>query len=85
MYGNSGSAPISIEANLDTQWIMAMGTFVNTTLYSYGLGANIIDQFLQWADEVGGQVQPPLVQSISFGQYGGGYDNSTGKSEKLKM
>lgn len=37
----------------------------------------IEDQFLDYTILVNGQNDPPLVHSISYGEYGGSYDNAT--------
>lgn len=78
VYGsNDGTARPSVEANLDVQYIMAAGPFVNTTDYKLTGSAGIEDQFLDYTILVNGQNQPPLVHSISYGEYGGSYDNTT--------
>ena len=74
---NNGNARPSVEANLDVQYIMAAGTFVNTTDYKLTGTGGIEDQFLDYTILVNGQNQPPLVHSISYGEYGGSYDNVT--------
>jgi len=71
-----------VEANLDVQYIMAAGTHVNTTDYKItssntGGSNNIEDEFLAYTILVNSQIQPPLVHSISYGEYGGSYDNTT--------
>lgn len=78
VYGkNDGKARPSVEANLDVQYIMAAGPFVNTTDYKITGNSNIEDEFLDYTILVNGQNQPPLVHSISYGEYGGTYDNVT--------
>jgi tripeptidyl-peptidase-1 len=74
---NNGDARPSVEANLDVQYIMAAGVFVNTTDYKITSGGNIEDEFLDYTILVNSQNQPPLVHSISYGEYGGSYDNTT--------
>ncbi len=56
---------------------MAAGVFVNTTDYKITSGGNIEDEFLDYTILVNSQNQPPLVHSISYGEYGGSYDNVT--------
>lgn len=68
---NNGDGRPSVEANLDVQYIMAAGVFVNTTDYKITSGGNIEDEFLDYTILVNGQNQPPLVHSISYGEYGG--------------
>lgn len=78
VYGkNDGTARPSVEANLDVQYIMAAGPFVNTTDYKITGSSNIEDEFLDYTILVNSQNQPPLVHSISYGEYGGSYDNTT--------
>jgi len=78
VYGtNDGTVRPSVEANLDVQYIMAAGPYVNTTDYKITGSSNIEDEFLDYTILVNGQNQPPLVHSISYGEYGGTYDNVT--------
>jgi tripeptidyl-peptidase I len=78
VYGsNDGTARPSVEANLDVQYIMAAGVFVNTTDYKITGTGSIEDEFLDYTILVNSQTQPPLVHSISYGEYGGSYDNAT--------
>jgi tripeptidyl-peptidase-1 len=74
---NNGAIKPSVEANLDVQYMMAAGPFVNTTDYKLVGGSNIEDIFLDYTILVNSQDQPPLVHSISYGEYGGSYDNAT--------
>lgn len=77
-YGtNNGETRPSVEANLDVQYIMAAGVFVNTTDYKFASSSNIEDEFLDYTILVNSQFEPPLVHSISYGEYGGSYDNVT--------
>jgi len=80
-YGiNNGDIRASVEANLDVQYIMATGVYVNTTTYkitSSARGESIEDEFLDYAYIVNNQTSPALVHSISYGEYGGSYDNET--------
>ena len=57
-YGyNNGDVRASVEANLDVQYIMAVGQFVNTTTYKIAEpGVGIEDQMLDYAYIVGNQV-----------------------------
>ena len=78
VYGtNDGDARPSVEANLDVQYIMAAGPFVNTTDYKITGTGSIEDEFLDYTILVNSQNEPPLVHSISYGEYGGSYDNVT--------
>jgi len=58
-YGsNNGAIRASVEANLDVQYIMAVGRFVNTSTYKIvETGVNIEDQMLDYAYIVGNQVR----------------------------
>jgi tripeptidyl-peptidase I len=77
-YGtNNGKIRGSVESNLDVQYVMAVGKYVNTSTYKLGYSANIEDGMLEYAYIVNNQTDPVLVQSISYGEYGGSYDNST--------
>lgn len=78
VYGtNNGNTRPSVEANLDVQYIMAAGPFVNTTDYKITGTGSIEDEFLSYTQLVNSQTDPPLVHSISYGEYGGSYDNAT--------
>lgn len=74
---NNGNSRPSVEANLDVQYIMAAGPYVNTTDYKITGSGNIEDEYLDYTILVNSQTQPPLVHSISYGEYGGSYDNVT--------
>jgi tripeptidyl-peptidase I len=77
-YGvNNGDIKASVEANLDVQYIMATGTFINTTSYKITSPSNIEDEMLNYAYIVNNETNPALVHSISYGEYGGSYDNAT--------
>lgn len=55
---NNGAIRASVEANLDVQYIMAVGQYVNTSTYKIvETGVNIEDQMLDYAYIVGNQVQ----------------------------
>ena len=56
---------------------MAAGVYVNTTDYKITGTGGIENEFLQYTQLVNSQNQPPLVHSISYGEYGGSYDNTT--------
>eukprot|EP00339_Tiarina_fusa_P004913 CAMPEP_0117044796 /NCGR_PEP_ID=MMETSP0472-20121206/31026_1 /TAXON_ID=693140 ORGANISM="Tiarina fusus, Strain LIS" /NCGR_SAMPLE_ID=MMETSP0472 /ASSEMBLY_ACC=CAM_ASM_000603 /LENGTH=486 /DNA_ID=CAMNT_0004756623 /DNA_START=155 /DNA_END=1615 /DNA_ORIENTATION=- len=78
IYGsNNPNGFISVEANLDVQYIMAIGGFIPTDDYVEPPNPNILDSFLDYTWVVGNQTNPPLVHSISWGEYGGSYDNKT--------
>ena len=78
VYGNNNpNGLISIEANLDVQYIMSLGAYVNTSDYVLPPSTNILDSFLDYTYIVGNQTNPPLVHSISYGEYGGQYNNAT--------
>jgi tripeptidyl-peptidase I len=78
IYGkNNGNGFISVEANLDVQYIMAIGAFIPTDDYVVPRNPDILDAFLQYQYVVGNQTNPPFVHSISWGEYGGDYDNKT--------
>ena len=74
---NNGAIKASVEANLDVQYIMAAGAWVETFTYKITDGADIEDEMLNYAYIVNNQSSPALVHSISYGQYGGSYDNAT--------
>jgi tripeptidyl-peptidase-1 len=60
--------------------LIGIGVYVNTSDYkitSTSLGESIEDEFLDYTLIVNSQVNPPLVHSISYGEYGGSYDNAT--------
>jgi len=78
IYGtNRPDLHTGIEANLDVQYAMGMGYYVNTTVYDNPFNPSIFDNFLEYTQLVNSQTQPPLVHSISFGDYGGNYPNET--------
>eukprot|EP01035_Chromulina_nebulosa_P019007 gene19007-24826_t len=78
VYGsNNGNIRPSVEANLDVQYIMTTGVFVNTSDYKITGGLDIEDEFLDYTILVNSENSPPLVHSISYGEYGGSYDNTT--------
>ena len=56
---------------------MAAGTFINTTDYKITFTGGIEEEFLEYTQLVNAQIDPPLVHSISYGEYGGSYDNAT--------
>jgi tripeptidyl-peptidase-1 len=77
-YGNNnGDIRASVEANLDVQYIMAAGAWVETFTYKITEGAGIEDEMLNYAYIVNNESNPALVHSISYGEYGGSYDNAT--------
>jgi len=82
---NNGKIKPSVEANLDVQYIMAAGPFVNTTDYKITGNGNIEDEYLDYTILVNSQNQPPLVHSISYGAYGGSYDNVTDQQMSYEL
>lgn len=81
-YGVNANAPPtvskpSLESNLDQQYIMSIGRYVNSSIY-YVVPSNGIEEgFVEYATYVNNQPVFPFVQSISYGQYGGQYTNAT--------
>ena len=73
---NDPSGEILGEANLDTQYVTAVGQNIATTDYGLSLDSDPAGM-LQWAWMVGNDTAAPLVHSISYGEYGGSYDNAT--------
>ena len=60
--------------------VYGVGVYVNTTDYkitSTSTGESIEDEFLSYSLLVNSQIDPQLVHSISYGEYGGSYDNAT--------
>ncbi|KAL6065020.1 Peptidase S53 domain-containing protein [Balamuthia mandrillaris] len=64
------------EAALDLQYIMAMGSFCPTYYYLYKED-DIFDAFLRWVTDLASDPRPPLIHSVSYGEYGGDYPNAT--------
>jgi hypothetical protein len=62
VYGdNNGNIRGSVEANLDVQYIMAVGQFINTSTYKIAeTGVGIEDQMLDYTYIVGNQVSASL-------------------------
>ena len=56
---------------------MAIGGFIPTDDYVVARNPSILDAFLNYCYTVGNQTHPPLVHSISWGDYGGDYNNHT--------
>jgi tripeptidyl-peptidase I len=77
IFGSRADMPTSIESNLDIQQQMGLAQYVNASIYQVPESRGILDDFLQWATYVNNQRDAPLVHSISYGQYGGKYDNVT--------
>jgi len=77
VYGvNRPSGRILGEANLDTQYVSSVGAKIAT--FDYGLTQTSDPAgMLEWAYQVGNDSSAPLVHSISYGEYGGSYDNQT--------
>jgi tripeptidyl-peptidase-1 len=59
--------------------------FVNTTDYKITGDGNIEDEYLDYTIIVNSQIQPPLVHSISYGAYGGSYDNVTDQQMSYEL
>jgi tripeptidyl-peptidase-1 len=84
-FGVNGNAPTtipskpSVESNLDQQYIMGMGNFVASSIYYVvdPVSGGIEEGFVDYATYINNQATFPYVQSISYGQYGGQYTNST--------
>ena len=64
---------------------MAAGVYVNTSDYKWVSSKGIEDEFLDWTNYVLAQNNPPLVHSISYGEYGGSYDNVTDQQFNLQL
>ena len=64
---------------------MASGVYVNTSDYKWVSSGGIEDEFLDWTNYVLAQTNPPLVHSISYGEYGGSYDNVTDQQFNLQL
>jgi len=78
IYGdNRPEIHVGVEANLDVQYIMGIGWNVNTTAYTMPPDSDILNSFMQYTQLTNNMTSPPLVHSISFGEYGGNYPNST--------
>lgn len=56
---------------------MAIGGFIPTDDYVEPPNPSVLDSFLDYTYVVGNQTNPALVQSISWGEYGGAYNNNT--------
>eukprot|EP01117_Protostelium_nocturnum_P011410 TRINITY_DN413_c0_g1_i1.p1 TRINITY_DN413_c0_g1~~TRINITY_DN413_c0_g1_i1.p1 ORF type:complete len:551 (+),score=210.31 TRINITY_DN413_c0_g1_i1:79-1731(+) len=60
------------EASLDVQYIMSTSPFSPTYYYNYA-ESDVFKAFYHYAMDLINDPKPPLVQSISYGQYGGDY------------
>jgi len=60
------------ESSLDIQYISALGGFAPNYYYNY-VEDDIYSAFFKYAVDLTNDPRPPLVQSISYGQYGGDY------------
>ena len=83
-FGVNGNAPTgipakpSVESNLDQQYIMGIGNFVESSIYYVvDPSSGIEEGFVDYATYINNQNKFPFVQSISYGQYGGQYTNAT--------
>jgi len=61
------------EAILDVEYIMTMGSFAPTYYYAYDNTSDIFELFYEYVVAIANDPNPPLVHSISYGQYGGHY------------
>jgi hypothetical protein len=70
---NDPSGQIEGEATLDVEYIMAMGSYAPTYYYAYDDTNDVIQLFLEYAMDLANDPKPPLIHSISYGEYGGNY------------
>ncbi|PRP78809.1 hypothetical protein PROFUN_00982 [Planoprotostelium fungivorum] len=72
--GDGGNDPTNpgTESSLDIQYISALGGFAPNYYYNYNED-DIYSAFYKYALDLVNDPKPPLVQSISYGQYGGDY------------
>jgi tripeptidyl-peptidase-1 len=72
--GNFGNQPGTgdAEAALDIEYIMAVGTYSPSYFYNYN-DSDIFHAFLDWVDDLANDPRPPLIHSVSYGEYGGDY------------
>jgi subtilase family serine protease len=69
-----------IEANLDIQYIMGVGVGVPTVFWSiYANSTEEIDDILAWAVAMSSTVNPPIVNSLSYGMTESNVDYYLGK------
>jgi tripeptidyl-peptidase-1 len=62
------------EASLDIQYIMAIGAFAPSYSYNYNdEDGDEIKVFFDWVNDLANDPKPPLVHSVSYGEYGGDY------------
>jgi tripeptidyl-peptidase-1 len=62
------------EASLDIQYIMAVGAFAPSYSYNYDdADGDEIQVFYNWVNDLANDPKPPLVHSVSYGEYGGQY------------
>lgn len=60
-------SPAGTEASLDIEYIMSIGSQINTTFWSTSGRENNQEPFLQWMLAVNQLSSPPLVFSVSYG------------------
>jgi tripeptidyl-peptidase-1 len=70
---NDPTNPGEGEAILDVEYIMSIGSFAPTYYYAYDDSDDVIKLFLEYAMDLANDPKPPLIHSISYGEYGGNY------------
>jgi len=70
---NNPAGEADEEASLDVQYIMGIGAFAPSYSYNYG-EMDVFAAFLHWVTDLASDPRPPLVHSVSYGQYGGDYN-----------
>jgi len=72
--GDGGNDPTNpgTESSLDIQYIAGLGSFGPLYYYNYNED-DVYAAFYKYAVDLVNDPRPPLVQSISYGQYGGDY------------
>ncbi|PRP86285.1 tripeptidyl peptidase I precursor [Planoprotostelium fungivorum] len=84
--GGNAQTQVGTESSLDIEYIAALGGFAPNYYYNYnvrdkmegkgltrGKENDIYSAFLKYATDLINDPKPPLVQSISYGNYGGDY------------
>jgi len=64
------------EANLDVQYIMGIGGRTPTTVYNINKMESIYKGMMDWLAIVSNQTNPPLVHSVSYGNYGASFPSN---------